>query len=301
MIDAGFAVILVLFLIGLVIILFIYDKKNDRLDKIASIATELTNIKTTITNNQAENKRDIDALKSGFESLKVVVSNITDLQKERDVVMLNDLKKVKDSLVSASGKGKVGEKILDTIISKLPAEWYVKDFYVGNKVVEFGVKLSNGKIVPIDSKWTSVEMLDELAKCDDAKEFDKLKVKIENNIVNRAKEMRKYLDPTVTYTLGIIAVPDSLSDMISDTQAKLAQDNIVIIPYGYLLQYILLLYNSIKDTTISDMKSIINNTRAIQEKTEGKLSTAIVMLTNYRDEVRTEVGKIITQTHQQEN
>src|SRR5262249_39943124 len=50
-------------------------------------------------------------------------------------------------------KGIGGENLLEIVLSQLPADWRVQDFRVRGKQVEFGLRLPNKLVLPIDSKW----------------------------------------------------------------------------------------------------------------------------------------------------
>ena len=60
--------------------------------------------------------------------------------------------------------------MIEAMFSRLPAEWQVYDFRVAGGVVEFGLRLPNNLVLPIDHKWPAVDLLDRLAASDDPKE-----------------------------------------------------------------------------------------------------------------------------------
>jgi len=282
-----------------IVVLIIYVKKDakneDTYARSTTILAELGNIRSSlgeITNIRLDlnnTKSTVSTIMGRLIELEKSLVGISQFLESRIIVdaeTSNNVQSIKNTLSGVGTKGKAGEHLVELALSKLPTEWVVKNFNVGNKTVEFGIKLPNGKILPIDSKWTATEVVDS----DDP---EVVKNKLANILKNRAREMKKYLDPSVTYHIGIIAVPDSLNSTISEAQAELLNENIAIIPYGFLLPYVLLVYNYCKDSKEIIGDEIVKSATSIQETMEGKLSKAITMMTNARDETRVEVSKII--------
>ena len=50
------------------------------------------------------------------------------------------IRRLETVIAGTQSKGAAGENILDVVFSKLPAEWQVRNFPVGNKSVEFGLR-----------------------------------------------------------------------------------------------------------------------------------------------------------------
>ena len=99
------------------------------------------------------------------------------------------------------------------MFSRLPAEWQVYDFRVAGGVVEFGLRLPNNLVLPIDHKWPAVDLLDRLAASDDPKEQAILQRQVQSAVRSKAMEVRKYIDPERTYGFGIAAVPDAVYEL----------------------------------------------------------------------------------------
>jgi len=101
----------------------------------------------------------------------------------------------------------------------LPIEWQVRNFNVNGKTVEFGLRLPNNLVLPIDSKWPATHLLEQFAAAHDPEEQKRLKGEIEKSILQKAKEVGKYVDPDLTMPFGIAAVPDSVFDLSSGVLA----------------------------------------------------------------------------------
>ena len=101
-------------------------------------------------------------------------------------------------LAGGASKGRAGEHVLRDHLSALPPTMLVTDFRVGGKVVEFGLLLSDGRRLPIDSKWTALAELEALEAAPDGVRARGLRPRRREGGGLRAKEVAQYLDPAVT-------------------------------------------------------------------------------------------------------
>ena len=197
-------------------------------------------------------------------------------------------------------KGVAGENILETVFANLPQEWQVRNFRVGDKAVEFGLRLPNNLILPIDSKWPATHLLEQFTASEDPEEQRKLKALIERAVLDKAKEVRKYIDPNMTVNFGIAAVPDAVYDLSTRVQADVFQLNVVVIGYSMFVPYLLLVFQTIlKSSQSIDMqrldaylRSAEKSLELAQGELEGRFSRAITMLTNSRDELSVLLSKV---------
>jgi Uncharacterized protein conserved in bacteria len=112
----------------------------------------------------------------------------------------DSIKRLEAVIAGTQSKGTAGENILEQVFSRLPVEWQVRNFTIGNKTVEFGLRLPNDLILPIDSKWAATALLDQFIATEDPAERVSLKTKIEDAVLAKAKEVTKYLEPSLTMT-----------------------------------------------------------------------------------------------------
>jgi DNA recombination protein RmuC len=189
---------------------------------------------------------------------------------------------------------RLGKNIIDLVLAQLPAAWQVRNFQIGNKIVEFGLRLPNNLVLPIDSKWTAVGLLEQLAGTQDPDEGQRLKAQIEKAVLAKAREVRKYIDPSVTASFGIAAVPDAVYDVCSAVWVEVMEMGVVLLSYSLFIPYLLLVYQTTLSTSHDlDLQQIVAYVRRTQEsltlvqgELEGRLSKAITMLENSRDEMR---------------
>lgn len=210
------------------------------------------------------------------------------------------IKRLEMIIAGTQTKGTAGENILEFVFAKLPAEWQVRNFRVGNKSVEFGLRLPNNLILPIDSKWAATNLIEQLVNCDNPDEQQKLKAQIESAVLSKAKEVKKYIDPSLTVNFGIAAVPDAVYDACCGIQADVFQMNVVLVSYSMFVPYLLLVFQMVLKTSqnidlekLADYtKTAQENIKKLQEELEGRFSKAITMLNNSRGDMSTYLSKV---------
>lgn len=154
--------------------------------------------------------------------------------------LLEASKNIESVMRGSKTKGMAGENIVREILKIFPQGTMVYDFKIGSKVVEFGLKLPDGRILPIDSKIMASEELQELATSDN--EDAKLRIiqKLELAVLRKAREVGEYISPPVTYERAIMAVPDSLHYLLKESIIKAHRDyGVLIISYSMTIPYIL--------------------------------------------------------------
>ena len=186
------------------------------------------------------------------------------------------------------------------VLSKLPGEWLERNFKVNGKPVEFALRLPNGMILPIDSKWAATNLLEQFAASDDLTEQIRLKAAIGDEVRKKAKEVTKYIEPNVTVTFGIAVLPDAIYDLCTHVQGEAFNMKVVLISYSLLIPYLLLVFQtSLKSSQQIDLQklssyiqSIEETSQKLQDELEGRFSRAITMLENSRSEMRTQLNKV---------
>ena len=217
-----------------------------------------------------------------------------------DQRVAESVRRLETIIAGTQSKGAAGENILEVVFSRLPLEWQVRDFTVGNKTVEFALRLPNNRVLPIDSKWPATDLLERFAGCDDASERVRLKREIENAVLAKAREVRKYIDPARTLTFGIAAVPDAVYDLCTAVQCDCFEQNVVLVAYSMFIPYLLLVFQTVLRTSQdidlekldAHLRTAENSVRAVQEELEGRFARALTMLGNSRDDMRVHMSRI---------
>ena len=210
------------------------------------------------------------------------------------------IKRLEAVIAGTQSKGAAGENILETLLAHLPAEWQVRDFQVGNKSVEFGLRLPNRLVLPIDSKWPATRLIERFLAAEDPDERQQVKARIEAAVRDKAKEVRKYIDPNVTANFGIAAVPDAVYEVCARVQSDVVQWNVALLSYSMVVPYLLLVFQTVLrsaqtvDTQQLDacLRSVEDGITDMQAELEGRFSRALAMIDNSRGELRAQLGKI---------
>jgi len=210
------------------------------------------------------------------------------------------IRRLEAIIAGTQTKGVAGENIIEVVFAQLPPEWQVRNFQVGNKVVEFGLRLPNNLVLPIDSKWTATHLLERFLACDDPGEQQQLKAQIERAVLARAREVRRYIDPSITVSFGIAAVPDAIFDLCRGVQVEVLQSNVVLVSYSMFVPYLLLVFQTVLKTSqnvdLQKLSAYLDSAqagvKALQDELEGRLSRALTMLGNSRDEMRLQVSRV---------
>jgi DNA recombination protein RmuC len=210
------------------------------------------------------------------------------------------VQRLESIIAGVQSKGVAGENIVEALLAKLPPEWQVRDFRVGNRVVEFGLRLPNNLILPIDSKWPATNLLDSLAATTDAQERQALKGQIEAAVLAKAREVRKYIDPGSTPGFGVAALPDAVYDLCCGIQAEAFQMNVVLVSYSLFMPYLLLVFQTtLKASRDLDLERLARyveqaqeSARLMQDELEGRFARALTMLSNSRGDMVTHLGRI---------
>jgi len=222
----------------------------------------------------------------------------TEQETERQIA--ESIRRLETVIAGTQSKGSAGENILEVVFAKLPIEWQVRDFKIGGKAVEFGLKLPNNLIMPIDSKWTATNLLEQFIDANQLDEQQRLKRMIEDAVLQKAKEVRKYIDPSITVNFGVAVIPDAIYDLCAGIQYEVFRMNVVLVSYSMFIPYLLLVFQTVLKASQSiDLQKLDtylqtaqDNINALQEEIDGRFSRAITMLNNSRDDMHAYLSKI---------
>lgn len=241
-------------------------------------------------------RQELAAAKNGL----VAIQAQAQARQELEVQTANSIRRLETILAGTQSKGVAGENVLEAVFGRLPPEWQVRNFRVGGKVVEFGLRLPNNLVLPIDSKWPATDLLERFAACEDPEEQQRLKRQVERAVLGKASEVRKYLDPSLTVDFGVAAVPDAVYDLCSGIQADLFQMNVVLVSYGMFVPYLLLVFHTTLKSTgevnatrlLSYVGSAQDSVAAMQKELEGRFAGALTMLTNSRSDLSAHLSRM---------
>jgi hypothetical protein len=277
--------------------------------RVASGDTPLAVVEARLEAQSAELRRIADAavnrdlvgeqLRVGMDGARRTLQELTLREQERrhaDDEGREVVKRLSTVLAGGASKGRAGENVLREHLAQLPPGMLVTDLRVGGKVVEFGLQLSDGRRLPIDSKWTALAELEALEAATDPVARDACARDVERAVATRAKEVAQYLDPAVTSQVAVAAVPDAAYAVLKRAHADAWSKGVVIVPYSSALPIVLFLYSLVQrfgdsadvQSSLAEVASALELMGAV---VENKLARAATMLTNGADELRSNLGK----------
>ncbi len=221
-------------------------------------------------------------------------------RQELEQQVAESVRRLETVIAGTHSKGLAGENILEAVFSRLPVDWQVRNLRVGNRVVEFALRLPNNLMLPIDSKWPATDLLERFVECGDIEEQLQLRGQIESAVMAKAREVRKYIEPSVTVGFGVAAVPDAVYDLCSRVQTDLLQMNVVLVSYSMFVPYLLLVFQTtLKSSRDVDLDRLLNHVSSAQESAgllqaelEGRFARGLTMLSNSRNDMAVYLGRI---------
>jgi DNA recombination protein RmuC len=204
-----------------------------------------------------------------------------------------------ETIVAGSGtRGAAGEGILSSALSQLPPDLLERNAAFGGRVVEYALRLPGGRLLPIDSKWTSAAELERLETTDDPGDRRRLREQVTRDVRARVREMTKYLEPERTLSLAVLAVPDAVHAAAPEAHGEGWREGVLVVPYSLALPFVLVVYRlTVRFASSPDSEELqsrllilADNLRRMDDALEGRVSRALVQLTNARDDLRGELA-----------
>lgn len=199
------------------------------------------------------------------------------------------LKRLESVIAGSSTRGAAGENILEEVLRALPPEMLQRNVWVGGKVVELGLRLPGGKLLPIDSKWVSSGALEQLANPSlDAPRRSQLEGQVEREVERRVREAGQYINPEVTSTFALAVVPDAAYDVCRGAIVQAHKRHVMVVGYGMALPYLLTLYQLhlqfARTVDMEKMQSALIDVErqldVLEGMLENRLQRAVTMLQN---------------------
>jgi DNA recombination protein RmuC len=221
-------------------------------------------------------------------------------REEMEAVTARSVRRLEAVIAGTSAKGAAGENICELVFAQLPAEWQERDFRIANRTVEFALRLPNKLVVPIDSKWPATPLLEQFLASEDPAEQQRLKLQIQQAVVAKAKEVRKYLDPGLTTDFGVAVVPDAVYELSGGALAEVMQLDVMLVSQSMFVPSLMLMFQSaVRGSREIDVERLAGYLKAadqgldaLSKEIEGRLSNAIVMLGNSRDSLRMQTARV---------
>jgi len=222
---------------------------------------------------------------SAFESFRAALH----ARQQVDDEARQSLRRLEAIIAGSSTRGAAGENILEEAFQHLPPDMIQRNAWVNGKVVEFAVRLPGGKLLPVDSKWTSSQALEQLSAPDlDPARRQQLAAQIEKEVEKRVREVSQYIDPATTSPFALAAVPDAAYAICRSAFGEAHKRHVLIVGYSMSLPYLLALYQLHlqfartvdMDNLQASLMEIDRQLEALDGVFENRLQRATVMLQN---------------------
>ncbi len=312
--------LLIIIMMGIMIFMFSKTKKDIFSREGLSLVSDMGALKSlaaTIENNQKLNQQVVQELKDSVNSdsktadairhnLEITLRSVENIRQQheqsqkREAENFQSLKRLESIIAGSKQKGIAGENILREALSIFPPDMIETNFKVKGKEVEFGLVLSNKKVMPIDSKWPSTDLLESVSSEEDPAELEKLMHKVQKEVAKRVSEISQYLDPNTTTPWAIGAIPDSMYSFCRDAHITAYSKNVILVSYSMLLPYLLMFFSlHLQYSSSIDMENLSHylidikrNIEQMGEILENRVERARSLLTSASEDYRQILGSL---------
>jgi len=263
------------------------------------LSQHLTQVQDSLAGNLASTQEGLRSEIAKTRELLGQIQAADQVRERRAEEAWGALKRLETVLAGTKSRGMAGENILATILAQLPAELRETNLVINNKPVEFALRLPQGRLLPIDSKWPALSVLEQLQETEDPIQRKALADQIQVEVKKKVREVTKYLDPERTIRLGILAVPDAVFELCVDAHVDALKQGVVIISYTQAIPYLLSLlqlvlrFGTEVDTArlSQGLATIADALEKMDGEVDGRLSRTITQLQNSRDDLKSHLGR----------
>ena len=256
------------------------------------IELDVGELKTRLERGGATQEASASELRERLSQTQSVVEGMRSALAARQAVeddARTSLRRLENVIAGSSTRGAAGEHILEEVLKHLPSEMLQRNVWVGGKVVELGLRLPGGKLLPIDSKWVSSVALEQLADTSlDATRRAQLTAQVEREVERRVREVGQYINPEATSTFALAVIPDAAYDVCRGAIVDAHKKHVMVVGYAMALPYLLTLYQlHLQFARTVDMEKlqsalidIERHLDVLEGVLENRLQRAVTMLQN---------------------
>ncbi len=284
-----FALLLVLLVAGIAAVWAVASATNRRAEAqardLAELRIQLSQGGQSQDARAAELRERMAQTQSAVEGFRAALT----ARHQVDDEARQSLRRLEAIIAGSSTRGAAGENILEEAIRHLPPDMIQRNAWINGKVVEFALRLPGGKLLPVDSKWTSSQALAALDATDlDPARRTQLAAQVEREVDKRIREVSQYIDPNTTAPFALAAVPDAAYAVCRGAFAEAHRRHVVIVGYSMALPYLLTLYQlHLQFARTVDMENlqaclmdVDRQVAALEGVLENRLQRATTMLEN---------------------
>jgi DNA recombination protein RmuC len=263
-----------------------------------SLETALKGVETRVVESTGSVKdsvlRDFGEARRTLEGIK----NDLDARKQLEREIQESSRRIETIIAGGRSRGRAGENILAEAFKQFPPQIIEPNFRVKGYTVEYALVLADGKRVPIDSKWSAAELMESLDSENDAAQRERIVHQIEQVVLSKVKEVAKYIDPSVTTSWGIAAVPDAAFAICRNTHLDAFSHKVILMPFSLAVVYLLSLYQlhleycrSVDSAKLEGfLDQIEQGLEKLDKELENKVWRGATMTMNAFEECKRQIG-----------
>ncbi len=186
----------------------------------------------------AEVSRRVEDTQRGLDALRLQA----DGRARREDELLASSRRIESVFAGSAGRGRAGEHALAEALRALPQDMVIRDLAVNGRVVEFGLRLGDGRTLPIDSKWPAAELLSQLQEAAEGPERHVLAREVEREVERRIREVSQYILAGHTTPYALVALPDPALACCTSAYREAQRRGVLLMSYSMAVPYLLALY-----------------------------------------------------------
>ncbi len=273
---------------------------NQTLDTLLRDTRDLRVDQKLIRESSQNLDKDLRSVADVLQQFKIRQEERNRREEEYTSSIKDSIKSIEHLFKGSKSKGMAGENILREIFKVFPPELIVFDYKVEGRPVEFGLKLPDGRIVPMDSKVVAVEEMNQLTTETNEEIRQRLIRKIELEVMKKIKEVAEYVHPPITWDRALMMVPDAIYSMLKESFTKAYSQSVILIPFSMAIPYILTFLDLHKKTLatydeqqvrafLEDLDRALNEMETVLE---NQIARGNTMISNAYSEYKKIVGKV---------
>lgn len=274
--------------------------QNNLRQSLTTFEVALKGVETKVVESTGSVKESILRDFGGVRETLAKITSEIDAHKKLEKELEESSRRIEAVVVGGRSRGRAGENILEEAFKKFPPQIVETNFKVHGHPVEYALILADGKRVPIDSKWTTPELIEALDLEADPARREEIIRQIEQTLLSKVKEVTKYIDPSVTVPWGIAAVPDSVFGVCRYVHPDAFRDRVIVMPYSLTIIYLLSLYQLhlqyYRSVDVERLEGYLDEMERDLEKLdrelENKVSRGATMITNALNECKRIIGEM---------
>ena len=236
-----------------------------------------TQLRQDITRRMDETQRAVDALRLQ-----------ADERVRREEELVRATRRIESVFAGSSGRGKAGEHALAEALRALPQEMVARDVALNGRVVEFGLRLGDGRTLPIDSKWPATDLLARIEGMEDGTDRAAVIREVEREVERRIREVAQYIAPGHTTPYALAALPDAALGCCTTVYREAHKRGVLLMSYSMAVPYLLALYrlhleyagNLDVERTRARLQELQRGLDELDATLENKLARAATMTQN---------------------